>query len=83
VAGLLLELVLKKMPVMVKQVSPQPRRRKHASSAVQKMGAGIICARDVINACLKNLGMRTDLLQQYPRPSLWRQISAKRIKFES
>ena len=80
----MVEVVFRNMPVTTTQVSPQPAMRKHISSAVKKIGAGIVCARDVISsACPRNLGIRIDLRQQYPRPALRRQIRARRTKFEN
>ena len=79
----MVEVVFRNMPVTTTQVSPQPARRKNTSSAVQKIGAGIVCARDVISACPNDLGIRMDLPQQYPRPALRRQIRARRTKFEN
>jgi len=55
VGGFVVEVVFRNMPVTTTQVSPQPAMRKHISSAVQKIGAGIVCARDVISACPRNL----------------------------
>src|ERR1700758_1370377 len=83
VGGFVMEVVFGKMPVMTKQVSPQPSSKKQRSRLApqSRRKRGWVCRG--IGVLQKERTMEASSHQKYLRPASLGQILARRTKFEN